>query len=112
MLEIEEIDLKNTKINNLLLKNAIDCGKINGSPIRRTRLPSDSIKLRGRNCTKSLKKLFNEAKISGEIREKLPILADDCGVVWVYKFGVSERVAVDGDTEKALIIKVKEISKN
>lgn len=112
LLEIEEIDLKNTKINNLLLKNAIDCGKINGSPIRRTRLPSDSIKLRGRNCTKSLKKLFNEAKISGEIREKLPILADDCGVVWVYKFGVSERVAVDGDTEKALIIKVKEISKN
>lgn len=112
LLEIEEIDLKSSKINNLLLKNAIDCGKMNGGPVKRNRLPSDSIRLRGRNCTKSLKKLFNEAKIPNEIREKLPILADDCGVVWVHRFGVSERVAVDGNTEKALIIKVKEISKS
>ena len=112
LVETEEIDIKNSKINNLLLKNAIDCGKINGSPVIRNRLPSDSIRLRGRNCTKSLKKLFNEEKISINIREKLPILADDCGVVWVHRFGVSQRVAVDGETEKALIIKVKEISKN
>ncbi len=110
--ETEEIDLKTTKINNLLLKNAIDCGKINGSLSIRTRLPSDSIRLRGRNCTKSLKKLFNEEEIPKELRNKIPVISDDGGVIWVYMAGVSERVAVSEKTGKALLIKVKEISKN
>ncbi len=109
--ETEEVDLKNSKINNLLLKNAIDCGKINGSAVIRTRLPSDNIRLRGRNCTKSLKKLLNEEKIPNELRNKLPLISDDDGVVWIYKIGVSERVAISEKTEKALLIKVKEISK-
>ena len=112
LVETEEINLKSEqKINNLLLKNAIDCGKINGSLTLRSRLPSDSIRLKGRNCTKTLKKLFSEKKIPLNMRDSLPVACDDSGVVWVYKLGVSERVAVDGNTEKAKLLKVKEINK-
>ena len=103
---------KNAKINNLLLKNAIDCGKINGSLIIRTRLPSDEIRLVGRNCTKSLKKLFNELKIPTELRNRIPVAADDLGVVWVYGVGVSERTAVDENTVKIIEFITYKINNN
>lgn len=108
----KEISLQNTqKINNLLLKNAIDCAKINGSLTIRCRLPSDEIRLRGRNCTKSLKKLFNERKIPLELRDTLPVASDEDGVVWIHGIGVSERVAVDEKTKNAILFEAKEINK-
>lgn len=88
----------NQKIHNLLLKNAIDCDKIVGKLILRTRNPQDAVKLYGRNCTKTLKKLFTEKQIPMNERENLPVAADELGVVWVYGIGVAERCAVDKNT--------------
>ena len=84
------------------MKNAIDCDKINGKLTVRTREPSDKIRLLGRGCTKTLKKLMNELKISEELRDVIPVAADNLGVVWVYGIGVDERVAVDKSTKKAI----------
>ncbi len=95
---------KNKKVHNLLLKNAIDCDKIVGDPVLRNRISGDEIRLKGRNCTKTLKKLFTERKIPLCEREVLPVLADDLGVVWVYNMGVAERVAVDERTKSILKI--------
>lgn len=91
-----------SNVNNLFLKNAVDCDKINGKLTIRTREPSDKIRLSGRNCTKSLKKLMNELKIPEELRDVIPVAADDDGVVWVYGVGADERVAVDKNTNKAI----------
>ena len=88
------------KINNLLAKNSIDCDTIVGDLKVRTRLESDSIKMRGRNCTKSLKKLFNELKIPKEERDKIPVAADDEGIVWIYGVDVSERNAITAKTQR------------
>lgn len=113
IVETKEISVKKEqKINNLFLKNAIDCGKINGSLVIRERRPSDGIRLRGRNCTKSLKKLFNELKIPPELRDCLPVAADDEGIVWIHGVGVSERVAVGSDTVKAIEFIVTNINKS
>ncbi len=98
----EIIDIENTKINNLFLKNLIDCDKICGSVSLRQRKGSDFIRLAGRNCKKSLKKLYNEAKIPHDERENLPVAADDLGVIWVCGIGVDERVKIDGSTKKAM----------
>ncbi|MBE6781621.1 MAG: tRNA lysidine(34) synthetase TilS [Ruminococcaceae bacterium] len=97
----EDILQKDIKINNLFLNNHIDCDKINGSLKVRTRFSSDEIRLRGRNCTKSLKKLFSELKIPENLRQIIPVASDDSGVVWIYGVGVSERVKVDFGTTKA-----------
>lgn len=114
--EIKEKILKsNEKINNLFLKNAIDCDKINGGLKIRTRLASDEIRLAGRNCTKTLKKLFCEQKIQISLRDSIPVAADDSGVVWVYGIGVSERVLVDSNTTKAaefIVTKINNDSKS
>lgn len=101
IVSLEEVNTLEEKVNNLLSKDIIDCDKISGSISFRTRQEGDTIRLVGRNCTKSLKKLYNEKKIPKEIRDKLPIAADENGVIWVFKVGVSERVAVDTDTKFA-----------
>ncbi len=88
------------KINNLLLKNAVDCDTIVGDLTLRTRLEGDSIKLNGRNCTKSLKKLFSELKIPKEERDIIPVAADDEGIVWIYGVGASKRNAVSSKTKR------------
>ena len=100
---IEKIELnlikKDKKVNNLLLKNLIDCDKIVGEMKIRTRLPGDKIKLYGRGCTKTLKKLYNENAVAGSHRESLPIIADDDGVIWVCGMGAAERTAPDKNTK-------------
>lgn len=103
VVEQNELLLENfSNVNKLFLKNAVDCDKINGRLTVRTRNASDEIRLLGRGCTKSLKKLMNELKIPQELRDVIPVAADDDGVVWLYGIGVAERVAVDQNTKKAI----------
>lgn len=91
-----------TKINNLLSINHIDCDKIIGSPIVRTRQEGDFIRLKNRGCTKTLNKLFTENKVDPSIRDSIPVIADDEGVIWVYGFGVSQRCAPNRKSENVL----------
>lgn len=95
-----------TKFNNLLLNNVLDYDKICGKLTLRGRMPQDKISLLGRNCTKTLKKLFNESRVDEYLREKLSVLADGNGVLWVQGFGVDQRAAVTDTTEKVLVIDV------
>lgn len=100
------------KVNNLLLKNMIDCDKLVGEPIVRKRLPGDTIKLAKTNVTKTFKKLYNEYKIPLGERDNLPVVADNKGPVWIYKIGVSERVRVTDETKNVCIISVDTNSHN
>jgi tRNA(Ile)-lysidine synthase len=83
-----------------LLNNALDCAKIDGIISERQRLPGDKLKPAGRGCTKTLKKLCQEAGVPPIERVRLKILADDGGVVWVEGFGVAERAAPGPGTKK------------
>ena len=85
----------------------LDCDKIVGQLILRTRESGDTIRLKNKNCTKTLKKLFCEYKIPLEERENLPVLADNDGVVWIHKIGVAERVAADQDSKQIYIINTR-----
>ncbi|MBR2465759.1 MAG: tRNA lysidine(34) synthetase TilS [Clostridia bacterium] len=40
--------------------------------------------------TRRLKKLFNDKKIPTDVRGRIPVLCDECGVVWVPGFGVRD----------------------
>ena len=104
--EITEIT-KN--VNNLFLNNAVDCDKIIGNLVERTRMSGDSIRVSGRGCTKSLNKLFNEAGILKEERDYIPVLADDKGPVWVYGIGVAQRCAVSNTTKRIYKIRGEKV---
>ncbi len=100
---------ENKKVHNLLLKNILDCDKIVGKLTLRTRQSGDSVRLKNKNCTKTLKKLFCEYKIPLEERENLPVLCDDQGIVWVHKIGVAERSAADVNSTNIYKIDVKKL---
>ena len=115
IVEITETDNyffeKNQNVNNLLLKNAIDCDKIVGKYVVRTRCAGDTIRLKNRGCTKPLTKLYNECNIPVEERELLPVIADEKGVIWIYGIGVAHRCAINESSKRILIIKTEKDKK-
>jgi len=100
---------KELNVNNLLLKNALDCDKIVGKSVVRTRTAGDSIRIKNRGCTKTLKKLYTECHVPENVRDTLPVIADDKGVVWIHGIGVAHRAAVTENSEHILKISVREV---
>ena len=94
------------------LKNILDCGRIYGNIVLRSRDGGDRIRPVGRGVTRPLKKLLNEAGIPAERRDSLAVLADDQGVVWLERFGCDERAAavcpLQGDEYWMVCIEGKE----
>lgn len=94
------------KINNCPLKNVLDYDRIEAEFAVRSRLPGDSLRLPGRGITKSLKKLSQEAGISPRRRDRLVVLCDREGVLWLEGFGVHERVAVSRESRRFLTVRI------
>ncbi len=80
----------------------LDYDGIVGRCVIRNRRPGDKMRLAGSSCTKTLKKLFNEKQL--ENRNRLMILADDIGVLWVEGLGCADRVKITDKTEKIIVM--------
>ena len=98
--------VKESKINKLLLKNAIDYDKIFGILSLRTRQAGDKISPLGRGVSKPIRRMQAECNISVNLRDIAPIATDEKGVIWGYEIGTDKRVAIDEDTQKILLFKV------
>ena len=99
--------LNKCEFNNKKFDFYCDCDKIVGNVVVRSRKEGDSISPKGRKCSKSLKKLFNELHIPPETRNRIPVIADDSGVIGIAKIAVSQRTAVDGNTKNVLILNIR-----
>lgn len=84
--------LKNIYKNSTLLRITFD--KIDGALIARSRREGDKILLNGMH--KSVKKLLNEKKIPLELRQRIPIICDDKGILAIPFIGIR-----DGATAKS-----------
>lgn len=104
--KIQTFDTTTSETFHKIYKNDfdiwMDCGRICGSVLRRTRKPNDSIKLCGNRPTKTLKKLFTELQVPVGERAKRFVLVDDNGVIAVEGVGVDARVACTQETVKIL----------
>ena len=88
-------------LNTFCFKYDSVCGKL----FLTSRRDGDKIRLSYRKCTKSLKELFCERKMTQAQRNMTPVIRDEKGVIAVGGFGVCERCAANtGD--KAIIITV------
>ena len=58
--------------------------------------------------TKSLKKLFNEAKIAPMLRGNLAMLESGGKIIWIENFGAAQDACVDENTQNIAEIKIKE----
>lgn len=79
----------NKSFNTFHFKNETICGRI----LFASKKDGAKVRLEGRGCTKSLKKLFREAGLTQAERRMTPVLYDGRGVIAVYGFGVDERCA-------------------
>lgn len=84
-----------------------DYDKIVGSFTIRGRENGDDISPAGRNCTKSLKKIYNEYKIPVEERESIPVICDEKGVIGIYGFCCDERVKIDNNTTSVVLLNIR-----
>ena len=81
-------------VNKNLLNHVLNCDIVGDNLAVRNRKESDKIRLKGRNVTKTLKKLFSEAGIPVSERQRILVISDENGVLWVEGFGSDERAAV------------------
>jgi tRNA(Ile)-lysidine synthase len=102
--------LKNArKINNLLFNNLINYDTImNTGGVVRNRRPGDAYRPAGRGVKKTLKKLFNEARIPVAERCGKAVLECRGEIVWAEGFGVSQEACVSEDSRAAAEIIIKE----
>ena len=91
-------------VSNCDYKYFIDYDKISGKAFFRGREQGDKICIKGRGCTKTLKKLFNELSIPPEKRDSVIVLADESGVILAAGAGIDSRVAVNSDTKNIAVI--------
>ncbi len=83
-------------------KNVLDYDSIIGNLVLRSRKSGDEIRIAGRNCTKTVKKLFTEAKIKD--KNSVILLCDSIGPVWIEGFGCAQRCRITNKTENILKI--------
>ena len=90
--------------NIFYFKSESICGRMFAA----SRGEGDRVRLAGRGCTKTLKKLFAEAAIPLAQRQSVPVLYDDAGVIAVSGFGIAER-CVPAPGERALRVEITKL---
>ncbi|MBQ2824225.1 MAG: tRNA lysidine(34) synthetase TilS [Oscillospiraceae bacterium] len=93
-------------INKIFTNECFDCDKIQGDIVLRNRRDGDGYVRANRAFTSSLKKLMNE-KYPAEIRDFVPVIADEKGIIWVQGFGIADRVKIDENTVRYFEVSVK-----
>lgn len=77
-----------TNVYNSSIHRDLSSATINGNLYVRTKKEGDAYRYGG--VTHKLKKLFSDAKIPISERERIPIVCDEGGILWVPYFGVRE----------------------
>lgn len=96
LLSEDQNDNFSSNIYNFSIKANLRSAIIKGELFLRNRREGDCYFYGG--MTHKLKKLFSDKKIPLQVRESLPILCDEKGIVWVPGFGVRDD---GGDEENA-----------
>jgi tRNA(Ile)-lysidine synthetase-like protein len=102
--EINELQINNQNyidnVHKKLLIDRLSCGIISCDTKIRTRQSGDIFSPLGRGCTKTVKKLFSEMKLSADDRETRLLIANGSRVLWIEGIGVSEDAAVLQNSSK------------
>ena len=99
---------KNCEIQDSFNTFSFSSGRICGTLFLTRRREGDSIRFAHRAGTRKLRRLFIDAKLPLEERERVPVLRDESGVLAVYGFGRSERALPEAG-ESCITIKIEKV---
>lgn len=100
---------KNVNVHKLFLQSTLDYDKVKGELMVRCRREGDYMHPSGRRIGKTIKKLMNEWKIPEHLRDTMPLLCDEDGVVLVPGYACDERVKPTADTKHFLVWNTDEV---
>jgi tRNA(Ile)-lysidine synthase len=86
-----------------------DFGCLAGKLTVRPRQRGDCFQPCGMQGTKKVAQYMLDVKIPYDRRNRVPILADDDGILWVVGYRIAERVKITGRTKKVLQLKFERI---
>lgn len=87
----------------------IDKDKIQGSLVIRQRKTGDRINPIGMNGSKKIKDIFIDNKIPRDERDRIPILTDANGIIWIPKQSMDRNYKVDFHTKRILKVVVEKL---
>lgn len=97
---ITEVDVKQT---SRFIK-FFDYDKIKGGLYIRNRKDGDRFTPLGMSGSKKLKDFFIDEKIPRDERDRIPIIEDSKGIVWIVGYRMSEEYKVDSNTSRVLVL--------
>lgn len=120
--KIDQIDLK-LSFSVLRRKDAPDLTEIADDPRReivnwnkveppiivRTREDGDRLIPLGMEGTKKIKDFLLDLKVPVEERDRLPLVCDNRGIIWVVGYRIDERYKVNSSTDIVLLMKARDI---
>ena len=105
-----EITKNSKKIHNLLFNNFADYDKIRTNKLSvSARKEGDKFTVKKRNITKPLKKLYAEAKIPAQLRDRIIVIRDGDTPVFVEGFGVNAGYLPDENTTRVIEFSVNKV---
>ena len=93
-------------IYNLSINARIKFDKIKGKLEVRIRQNGDVIRFGG--MTRKLKKLYSDKKIPRSLRDRLPVICDEDGILWVPSFPVRDGMKSNGSEKSLTLFCLKE----
>lgn len=99
------LDKYGTEVYGLFNNFAVKYENIRGDVYCTARRDGDRMRPVGRKCSKSLKSLFNEKKMTAAQKNLCPVIRDDEGILAVYGIAADERAkAAPGDKVLRIVI--------
>ncbi len=87
------------------LEARMDGDTIAGSLRVRNRRPGDRLRPLGLGGTKKVQDLLVDAKVPAALRDRVPLVCDEEGVLWVVGLALDERARVTPQTKRTLVIR-------
>lgn len=100
--QINSVELANLRSKHEHYQESLDAEQITGALLLRTRQRGDRFRPLGAPGFKTIGDFFTDQKVPEQLRDRIPLLCDDQGVVWVIGMRIAERVKVTKTTKNAL----------
>ena len=94
-----EITEYHGEVHDLFNTFYLNCGEIYGNLLLTSPRPGDALRILGRGCSKTLKKLFTESGFTQRQRQEALVLRDDAGVLAVRGLAIAERTKPVSDSK-------------
>jgi len=84
----------------------IDAGRVKGDLTVRSIRRGDRFRPLGLHGSKKVSNYLTDRKVPPVLRDEIPVVSDDNGIVWLVGFEIAERVKVDAKTTEVIDLEV------